>query len=467
MMKLMRTTLHDYKDLVWPGMGKVQWKHLADLHALQEQHGFRLGNKLSHNHIFYQRCKMKVKYAIQAIASDSTARSLRWLHEEKAAGFESEDVLATAAFVEVLDKLFDIMNSRFKFAPGHKVALAVSNKAKAEEVFDKAEDMLSSLQDNSGKLLIETKRRTGPLGLLADIKTVRGLLHNMETGAFPLSYLATYKFSQDHLEVFFSAIRMKNGWSINPTPTQFRTAYRSLTLHAGKRISGSSAANCLPQDETSVVTLQSASLQGTEEADGEDEDGDKPEFEEAEADVLFTGCGKIEDCLMCSSSLTYIGGYISFLLLSIVQCQVCRGALIHSEGDPCINGTLISKKNYVGERAGVKTGLMYPSGSVCRIVYTAEKLLRYHVQVSLDDPKLRDKILYVCLKNVKSLLPFPSLKSHDLNTCDGIYCHSIALCHLILLKFINLRINKVVKDSVQQSRGKGHSMHRAKIFANL
>ena len=38
----------------------------------------------------------------------------------------------------------------------------------------------------------------------------------------------TYKLSQDHLELFFSAVRAAGGFNNNPTPQQFMAAYKRL-----------------------------------------------------------------------------------------------------------------------------------------------------------------------------------------------------------------------------------------------
>jgi len=39
-----------------------------------------------------------------------------------------------------------------------------------------------------------------------------------------LEYLLTYKLSQDHLEIFFSAVRARGEFSNNPTAAQFEAA---------------------------------------------------------------------------------------------------------------------------------------------------------------------------------------------------------------------------------------------------
>ena len=37
--KLIRGTMADYKELVWPGEGRVSWKFIELLHAKQKEHG--------------------------------------------------------------------------------------------------------------------------------------------------------------------------------------------------------------------------------------------------------------------------------------------------------------------------------------------------------------------------------------------------------------------------------------------
>lgn len=41
-----------------------------------------------------------------------------------------------------------------------------------------------------------------------------------------MNYFLTYKISQDHIEMFFSAIRSKGGYNNNPTAKQFEDAYK-------------------------------------------------------------------------------------------------------------------------------------------------------------------------------------------------------------------------------------------------
>jgi len=61
-------------------------------------------------------------------------------------------------------------------------------------------------------------------------------------------YMLTYKFSQDHLEMFFSKIRQRFGNNNNPNALELRTALKQILLK--NSISSSNAANCIALDNT-------------------------------------------------------------------------------------------------------------------------------------------------------------------------------------------------------------------------
>ncbi|XP_026829625.1 uncharacterized protein LOC113562961 [Ooceraea biroi] len=69
-----------------------------------------------------------------------------------------------------------------------------------------------------------------------------------------LKYLLTYKCSQDHLELFFCAIRRCGGWCSNPTCAQFVSAYRRLLVrHEIIATNGNDEA----MDSTKILTVPS------------------------------------------------------------------------------------------------------------------------------------------------------------------------------------------------------------------
>lgn len=171
--------------------------------------------------------------------------------------------MATARFIELHDALFDILNSKSPSAPGFKGSLSPKTVNHAFEVFKEIRLLYRILTDSSGIKLIHSRRRCAFLGFLTAIDAAERLYKYIETGTLNLNYLSTYKYIQDHLEIFFNGVRLRNGWSINPTPRQFRSAFRQLTVHAGKNILGSLSANCIAQDETAVLLIHSSNIMTT------------------------------------------------------------------------------------------------------------------------------------------------------------------------------------------------------------
>ena len=109
MLKLFRNTLGDKISFVDGNANLVSWTYIERLHDLQEVERLHLGNKLHKAHIQWRRQKMKIRLAAQ-VFSDSVADALDVCRKEKMAGFE--DSAATAEFILLLNRAFDIFNSR-------------------------------------------------------------------------------------------------------------------------------------------------------------------------------------------------------------------------------------------------------------------------------------------------------------------------------------------------------------------
>ena len=101
------------------------------------------------------------------------------MHSEGISGFESEDVLVTADFVQNMNDLFDVLNSRSRFAVGYKKAITVENFPARQPLFENVRDMFQSLTTTwktSGKKneppiytmgkIIHSPSKTGFLGLV-------------------------------------------------------------------------------------------------------------------------------------------------------------------------------------------------------------------------------------------------------------------------------------------------------------
>ena len=89
---------------------------------------------------------------------------------------------------------------------------------------------IQSLKDVAGNLMYTTPKRTAFIGFMAAIKVTKALFKQYFGENKPLEYLLTYKLSQDHLELFFGAIRAYGGANNNPTVRRFVAAYKRMTM---------------------------------------------------------------------------------------------------------------------------------------------------------------------------------------------------------------------------------------------
>jgi hypothetical protein len=253
---------------------------------------------------------------------------------------------------------------------------------------------------------------------------------------------------------------------LNPTPSQFRFAFRQLLGHAGKFISVNG--NCEAQDETVLLTLSNTILTRSKIQGGSPVLDDQPtQMLENTRDVLersvhCQGC-ILQVCRICTASIAYIAGFYVFSLRKIIHCPECNWALAHSQEDPCPNDSLILCKNFSKKSDG---GLKIPSGSVCRLLLLCESIFRKHLtQLSLK--QIEQTLVLEVLSSLNGVEIFPQLAGmHSLETAEGTDNHFLTLVHLISRKYFRLRIKKVLKDYAM-SRSGGNALHRNRIFQNL
>ncbi|KAF0729122.1 Uncharacterized protein FWK35_00033355 [Aphis craccivora] len=123
--------------------------------------------------------------------------------------------------------------------------------------------------------------------------------------------------SQDHLKLFFGAIRSHQGLNNNPTARQLRAVYLKLLIHA--EIKQGCIGNCIPLEDI---------------------------------DILVNSCSSIKE-----------PGFISHKLTSKIKCEICLLALIGK------------KENFLKSLINLKDngGLVYPNNDVIVICIQTEK----------------------------------------------------------------------------------------------
>jgi hypothetical protein len=93
--------------------------------------------------------------------------------------------------------------------------------------------------------LYGTVDKTFVIGFLVDIASYQNMYTDLCTGVdHPLSFISTYRTSQDHVECFFSAIRAAGGWNFNPSPYLFTYLFRKCMLLRARDVT---KGNCILQ----------------------------------------------------------------------------------------------------------------------------------------------------------------------------------------------------------------------------
>ena len=192
---------------------------------------------------------MKVNLAAQTLSS-SVADALEFCEGTlKLPQFQG--CKATVKFIRVFGCLFDILNSRNPLARNFKAPIRKSNYSYIKSNLDEAGKYIRKLKCSDGKPILTSKQKTGFLGFLVCIDSVLGLAKDLIFPEKPvLKYLLMYKISQDHLELFFSAVRACGAWNNNPTTRHFIAAYKQLLMR--HNIKGG-CGNCTAQDETEIL----------------------------------------------------------------------------------------------------------------------------------------------------------------------------------------------------------------------
>ena len=88
-------------------------------------------------------------------------------------------------------------------------------------------------------------------GLLTSLQNIKSLSCELMTDD-GFAFVCTSRFNQDCIENFFACLRSKQGWTENPTPTQFQTAFRSAVILSSLD-SCTSGKNCINDDDFELL----------------------------------------------------------------------------------------------------------------------------------------------------------------------------------------------------------------------
>ena len=307
---------------------------------------------------------MKVNLAAQTL-SRSVADALDFCRDcLKLSEFKGSE--ATSKYIRMIDHLFDIMNSRSAFGKGSKSPMRESNELEWKSFFSSAEDYLRNLKTIEGQKLVQSLRKTAFVGFIVDIHSFDFLFQSLVKQG-PLKYFLTYKCSQDHLELFFCAVRSRLGANTNPNTVQFRCAYKQLLLH--NQIRGNRG-NCLIQDDTSILNFDlkhpkksikscdSENILSTAKKFGFLESEDEHDYSLL---AYFPALSEYQ-----SAVLEYIAGFCVIMAQKELKCDECFTALYETP----------DKNNYLLVNHKDRGGLIHVGPSVRVICEESERLLQ-------------------------------------------------------------------------------------------
>ncbi|XP_022182833.1 uncharacterized protein LOC111042513 [Myzus persicae] len=391
---------------------------------------------------------MKVKLATQLL-SQSVADALKFckdtlkIHEFSNAG-------ATISFIEMFNKVFDILNSRSINCIESKKALCKEN---IEEIklftnhfctYIKGLKILES--DNNFIPVLESKRKTGFIGFIVSLNSLLQLYSTL-IESNKLSYIKAYKVSQDHLEIFFCSIRSHGGFNNNPTVRQFRSAYRKLVIRTTD-MKQFNTGNCIPLEDIDILHYSSSDPVTVLNNNSTNINSDKIVEEENSQNInsfimdhdYIVSNSDYSFSYFSKEVITYVAGFVVHKLTNTLKCNNCKYALCATD-KACFLNSFITLKNKVGDRGG----LIYPSDSVMNICFKTEKVLKkysYRIK-AVNKLQIQSEVLTHFLYNSNL---FASLKTHSHETRSPLTDHITLLIKSITSTYVNLKIDYTLKN---------------------
>lgn len=334
-----------------------------------------------------------------------------------------------------------------------KKPLSLKNYESIDLFLNSTDKYLSSLKTHiGGTLLLDSLRHTGFLGLKICIASIKILFKNLIATNI-LQFLPLYKFSQDHLELFFGSIRSQGGYNNNPTARQFQSAYKKVLVHVELR--HSFRGNCVPLEQLQILKCDPVHQINVTSRDYRafqlDENIDSEIDELVNQDHYY-----LPDPLSEFSKhiMAYIAGYVVHSLKKKIMCVECISALTSVTRDMYLF-SFINKKN--------KGGLEYPSTDVLEICIQAEQVIKCAV---LCNPKKQISTVSVVNKTLKIFVNrniFSNLLVHgyDQSAFDN---HRILLIKAVVNRYTNVRLYHFAKQKTNKSESIRHHSNKIVLF---
>jgi len=226
----------------------VNKQHLENFYNYDSKCNLRMAHKLTYFHIHPGPFdKMKVRLAAQVFSATVAAGMSTLLN----CGLLPVDSQKTILFINDMDKLFDIFNSR-EIPNGKTFNSPFKNTSPQLDHLIKMTEMFTNLKVINKKNNTDVTNRAKFInGWLVSISGLQMLFKSLNPTQDKSYQMSTGRLNQDCLENLFGVFRQQNGNNTNPTPIKFIQSFEKIfCLQYFKHSPG---ANCL-QDLDEVLT---------------------------------------------------------------------------------------------------------------------------------------------------------------------------------------------------------------------
>ncbi|EFN88598.1 THAP domain-containing protein 9, partial [Harpegnathos saltator] len=429
MLKLVRNTLAAKQVFTDINGNCIAWKYLTLLVETQGEEELHLVTKTRHKHTHVHNEKMKVRLAAQTFSS-SVAKALKTCEKDfKLVQFQG--ATPTAEFCQIINDTFDLLNSRNLLTKNStQRAISIYNFQDTKIKMESFIAYIAGLQDIKIKVesfiayiaglkldttpIIQTRNKTGFLGIIICLKSVIFLAEVLFAKQY-MTFLLTYKLSQDHLETFFSCIRRCGGFNNNPTVKQFIAALKKLHAHVNINIIFNS--NCIPKDDTILLKENITNYRADENNFMEDF------IWNIEHDYIVQSMTFSDD--IQADILAYIAGFIAKQTTKKLSCHSCI---------KCLKQKSLSKL----QTNKVYSMLFNASEDVIKICKTAGIIIRTNEHI-LTSKNILKKPVYLTLTKLKVNELFTEVE-HAFDQAP-LMDHRNQLIRILLNKFFILRLH--------------------------
>lgn len=441
MIKLIRNCLASQDGLKDTEERDIKWEHISELVKVQQTEGLHAATKIRLRHLQWEREKMKVRLATQTI-SRSVSDAITFLRDINYPNFS--DSQATSDFVLKFNNLFDIFNSRNKFNKyTYKRPMSSQNADHFLDFFSEMQRYIQGLT-LKGRPILDSSRKTGFLGFLICMESLKKMYLNLVEERHVLQYILTYRISQDHLELFFGAIRSRGGYNNNPTARQFEGSFKRLLVHS--QISGPDSGNVVNLEYIAILTGGSNNrVTATENGQSFEDTNEYARFiqninEEIKNNFIDSNAWDLT--LYSQDVVGYIGGYVVKSLKKCVSCSTCLSLL-----ESTISTSLLLERKRYGK-------LTIGSPLVIETCETAERFFRFfHATTNIFNKSIKNLYEILIVKTLQTLPPSIWNYFNDHLYVDEILNdHHIQLVKLILKTFFKIRIHYETVKNLEKLR---------------